>query len=162
VNIHIVEIETNVDTMLEQRISADTCTCSELRKTARAITLLYDNAFKSSGLLSTQFGVLQVIYDIDSIRISDLAGKLGMDRTTLTRNLSVLERQGFIEISQGKDHRTRIVTATQKGRSAVDKTILLWNEVQHKVKQKMGESSWYELIQNLGQPLKVTDQLTNQ
>jgi DNA-binding MarR family transcriptional regulator len=146
--------------MLDQGMSAGTCTCGELRKAARAITLLYDNAFKSSGLLSTQFNVLQAIYDIDSVRISDLAGKLGMDRTTLTRNLSVLERQGFIEISQGRDHRTRIVTATQKGRRAVAKAILLWNEVQHKVKQEMGESSWHELMQNLGELLKVTDQLT--
>ena len=145
--------------MLDQRMSAGTCTCGELRKAARAITLLYDDAFKSSGLLSTQFGVLQIICDIDSIRISDLADKLGMDRTTLTRNLSVLERQGFIEISQGKDHRTRIVTATQKGRSAVAKAILLWNKIQHKVKQEMGENSWHELMQNLGQLLKVTDRL---
>jgi DNA-binding MarR family transcriptional regulator len=150
-----------MDAMLDQGMSAGICTCGELRRAARAITLLYDNAFKSSGLLSTQFGVLQIICNIDFIRISDLAGKLGMDRTTLTRNLSVLERQGFIEISQGKDHRTRIVTATQKGRSAVAKAILLWNEVQHKVKQEMGESSWSELMQNLGKLLKVTDRLTN-
>lgn len=140
-------------------MSAGICTCGELRKAARAITLLYDNAFKSSGLLSTQFNVLQAIYNIDSIRISDLANKLGMDRTTLTRNLSVLERQGFIKISQGKDHRARIVTITQKGRNSVTKTISLWNEVQHKVKDQMGESSWHELIQNLGQLLRVTDQL---
>jgi hypothetical protein len=51
------------------------------------------------------------------------------------------------------------VTATQKGRSAVAKAILLWNEVQHKVKQEMGENSWRELMQNLGQLLKVTEQL---
>jgi DNA-binding MarR family transcriptional regulator len=149
----------DTEAMLDQGMSAGTCTCSELRKAARAITLLYDDALKSSGLLSTQFGVLQIICDIVSIRISDLAGKLGMDRTTLTRNLSVLERQGFIEISQGKDHRTRIVTATQKGRSAVAKAILLWNKIQYNVKQEMGESSWHELMQNLGQLLKVTDQL---
>ena len=144
--------------MLES-MSEGTCTCGELRKAARAITLLYDNAFKSTGLLSTQFNVLQAICSIDSIRISDLANKLGMDRTTLTRNLSVLERQGFIEISQGKDQRTRIVIATRKGRSAVSKTILLWNEVQRKVKQEMGENSWRELMQNLGQLVKVTEQL---
>ena len=148
--------------MLDQSMSAGTgtCTCGELRKAARAITLLYDNAFKSSGLLSTQFNVLQAIYNVHSMRISDLANKLGMDRTTLTRNLSVLERQGFIEISQGKDHRTRIVNATQKGRNAVAKTILLWNEIQRKVKQKMGEDPWRELMQSLGELLKVTEQLT--
>ena len=143
-------------------MSADTCTCGELRRAARAITLIYDNAFKSSGLLSTQFGVLHVIYNLDSIRISDLADKLGMDRTTLTRNLSVLGREAFIKISEGKDHRTRNVTATQKGLNAVAKAIPLWNEAQRKVKQKMGESSWCELMQNLGGFLKVTDQLTNQ
>ena len=64
---------------------------------------------------------LDAICNNDSISISDLAKQQGLDRTTLTRNLSVLERQGFIKISSGKDHRTRIVTATQKGRSAVAK-----------------------------------------
>jgi hypothetical protein len=51
------------------------------------------------------------------------------------------------------------VTATQKGRNAVAKTIYLWNEVQRKVTQEMCENSWRELMQNLGQLLKVTDQL---
>ena len=54
------------------------------------------------------------------------------------------------------------MTATQKGLNAVAKAIPLWNEAQRKVKQKMGESSWRELMQNLGGFLKVTDQLTNQ
>jgi DNA-binding MarR family transcriptional regulator len=73
-------------------MSTDSCTCSELRRAARAVTLLYDNTFKSSGLLSTQLGVLPVIYKSGSIRISHLVKELGMDRTTLTRNLSVLEK----------------------------------------------------------------------
>jgi DNA-binding MarR family transcriptional regulator len=82
-----------------------------------------------------------------------------MDRTTLTRNLSVLERQGFIKISPGEDHRTRIVTATQKGRSAMAKAIHLWNEIQRKLKQQMSENSWRELMQNLGHFVRVADQL---
>jgi DNA-binding MarR family transcriptional regulator len=153
----------NTDVVLQQgKLPEDICTCGELRKAARAITLLYDNTFKSSGLLSTQFGVLQVLCEIDSIQITDLAGKLGMDRTTLTRNLSVLERDGFIKISQGIDHRTRIVTATQKGHVAVSKTILKWSEIQCKVKQKLGENSWRELMHNLTGLLKVIDQLTSE
>lgn len=141
-------------------MSTDACTCGKLREAARAVTLLYDDAFKSSGLLSTQLGVLHTIYNSDSITISELAGELGMDRTTLTRNLSVLERQGLIKTSSGKDHRTRIVTITSKGRTRVAKAIPLWNEVQLKVKEKMGENSWHELMQNLGQFLRVTHQLS--
>lgn len=145
---------------LEQTMSADTC--DALRKAARAITLLYDDALKSSGLLSTQFNVLYAIYKSDSTRISDLAARLGVDRTTLTRNLAILEREGLIKISEGKDDRTRNVTATQKGRGPVTRAIPLWNEVQDKVKQKMGESSWQGLMQSLGEFVNVTDELTNQ
>lgn len=140
-------------------MSTDSCTCSELRRAARAVTLLYDNAFRSSGLLSTQLGVLHVIYKSDSIRISHLAKELGMDRTTLTRNLSVLQRQGFIKISSGKDNRTRIVTITNKGRTTIAKAISLWNDVQNKVKEQMGETLWNELMVNLSQFVKVADQL---
>jgi len=106
--------------MLEERMSADICTCGELRKAARAVTMLYDNAVKSSGLQSTQFSLLQVISKSDSIRISDLAAKMGTDRTTLTRNLAILAREGLIKISEGTDHRTRNVTATQKGRGSLE------------------------------------------
>ena len=143
-------------------MSADMCTCGELRKAARAVTMLYDNAVKSSGLQSTQFSLLHAISKSDYIRISDLAAKTGTDRTTLTRNLAVLEREGLIRISEGTDHRTRNVTATQKGRGAIAKATPLWNEVQHKVKQKMGESSWHGLMRSLDKFLKATDQLTIQ
>jgi DNA-binding MarR family transcriptional regulator len=151
--------EQNISTILEQGMQVNSCTCGELRKAARAITLLYDNAFKSSGLLSTQLNVLQVINKSDSIRISHLAKELGMDRTTLTRNLSVLERQELIQISSGKDNRTRIVLITQKGRTALAKAIPLWNEVQSKLKQQMGDTLWNELMNNLSQFVKVADQL---
>jgi DNA-binding MarR family transcriptional regulator len=83
-----------------------------------------------------------------------------MDRTTLTRNLSVLEKQGFIKISSGnKDNRTRIATITYKGRAIVGKAIPLWNEVQRKVKQQMGEDSWRELMDKLSQFVRVANQL---
>ena len=144
---------------MEQGMSQDTCTCGKLREAARAVTLLYDKAFDSSGLLSTQLGVLHTINKSVPITISQLAKELGMDRTTLTRNLSVLERQGLIKITSGKDHRTRIVTSTSKGRTSIDKAIPLWNEVQRKVKQQMGEKSWSELMQYLGQFLNAVESI---
>ena len=63
----------------------------------------------------------------------------------------------MINISEGKDYRTRNVTATQKGRGAVTKTIALWDEVQDK--QKMAESSWQGLMQSLGEFVIVADSL---
>jgi DNA-binding MarR family transcriptional regulator len=147
------------NTILKQGMSVDACTCGELRRAARAVTLLYDKAFESSGLLSTQLGVLHTIYNSASITISKLAGELDMDRTTLTRNLSVLERQGLINISSGKDHRTRIITITSEGTNSMANAIPLWNEIQRKVKQEMGEKAWHELIQSLSQFMKIAERL---
>ncbi|HVD07971.1 MAG TPA: MarR family winged helix-turn-helix transcriptional regulator [Nitrososphaeraceae archaeon] len=147
------------NTILKQGMSVDACTCGELRRAARAVTLLYDKAFESSGLLSTQLGVLHTIYNSASITISQLAGELDMDRTTLTRNLSVLERQGLINISSGKDHRTRIITITSKGTNSMANAIPLWNEIQRKVKQQMGEKAWHELIQSLSHFVKIAERL---
>lgn len=147
------------NTILKQGMSVDACTCGELRRAARAVTLLYDKAFESSGLLSTQLGALHTIYNSASITISKLAGELDMDRTTLTRNLSVLERQGLINISSGKDHRTRIITITSKGTNSIANAIPLWNEIQRKVKQEMGEKAWHELIQSLSQFMKIAERL---
>ena len=147
------------NTILKQGMSVDACTCGELRRAARAVTLLYDKAFESSGLLSTQLGVLHTIYNSASITISQLAGELSMDRTTLTRNLSVLERQGLINISSGKDHRTRIITITSKGTNSMANAIPLWNEIQRKVKQQMGEKAWHELIQSLSHFVKIAERL---
>jgi DNA-binding MarR family transcriptional regulator len=149
----------DLNTILKQGMSVDACTCGELRRAARAVTLLYDKAFESSGLLSTQLGVLHTIYNSASITISQLAGELSMDRTTLTRNLSVLERQELINISSGKDHRTRIITITSKGTNSIASAIPLWNEIQRKVKQQMGEKAWHELIQSLSQFVKIAERL---
>jgi len=149
----------DLNTILKQGMSVDACTCGELRRAARAVTLLYDKAFESSGLLSTQLGVLHTIYNSASITISQLAGELSMDRTTLTRNLSVLERQELINISSGKDHRTRIITITSKGTNSIANAIPLWNEIQRKVKQQMGEKAWHELIQSLSHFVKIAERL---
>ena len=149
----------DLNTILKQGMSVDACTCGELRKAARAVTLLYDKAFESSGLLSTQLGVLHTIYNSASITISQLSGELGMDRTTLTRNLSVLERQGLINISSGKDHRKRIITITSEGCNSIANAIPLWNEIQRKVKQQMGEKAWHELIHSLSQFVKTAERL---
>ena len=77
----------------------------------------------------------------------------------LLLEISVLERRGLINISSGKDHRTRIITITPKGTNSITNAIPLWNEIQGKVKQQMGEKAWHELIQSLSQFMKTAERL---
>jgi len=88
------------------------CTNANLRKTSRAITQLYDEFLRPSGLLGTQFRLLGAVAANSSIALTPLAEALALDPTTLARNLKPLERDGLVEISIGEDRRTRLVTIT--------------------------------------------------
>jgi len=73
------------------------CPAFNIRAASRVITQLFDDILKPSGLQITQFAVLVGVYTLDSPKISQLAKGLVMDRTTLTRNLQPLEKQGLIK-----------------------------------------------------------------
>jgi DNA-binding MarR family transcriptional regulator len=130
-------------------IVANTCTCFNLRKASRAVTQLFDEKLKPSGLLVTQFTILVAVSNAGSGTMNDLAKGLVMDRTTLTRNLKPLERQGLIEIQPGKDQRVRVVSLTDAGRATLAKALPLWEQAQACVLEKMGQERWSALLSSL-------------
>ena len=78
------------------------CTCAHLRRTARRLTQAYDKALRPSGLRLTQYSVIANVVRANGLSVTDLAARLSMDRTTLTRNLRPLEAAGFIRIEPSK------------------------------------------------------------
>lgn len=130
-------------------IIANTCTCFNLRKASRAVTQLFDEKLKPSGLLATQFTILVAISVAGSGTMNDLAKGLVMDRTTLTRNLKPLERQGLIVIQAGQDQRVRVVSLTDEGRAALAKALPLWDEAQACVIEGLGQQGWKALLSGL-------------
>ena len=94
---------------------ASTCACFAIRRAARAATQLYDEVLHASGLRVTQLSLLVSFALAGSVSITVLGEKLLMDRTTMTRNLKPLERQGLIGIGPGRDRRYRVVRLTARG-----------------------------------------------
>lgn len=137
-------------------IVANTCACFNLRKASRTVTQLYDEILQPSGLLATQFTPLVAISIAGSTTITHLAEELVMDRTTLTRNLKPLERQGLIEIASGQDQRTRVVTLTTKGCEALALAIPLWEQAQASVVEGLGQNRWSTLLSNLADTVLLT------
>ena len=125
------------------------CACGNLRSTARSVTQLFDEIFQPLGLRSTQFSLLIPIDYLDSITISELAEFFEMDRTTLTRNLGPLERDGYITFVAGEDRRTRIISLTEKGRDAVADGMPLWEKAQATVVQGIGEDRFLAMLSDL-------------
>ena len=121
------------------------CTCFYLRRAARTISREYDRWLKPTGLKTTQFTLLSVASATGPLSITDLAAQLGMERTSLTRNLRPLEERGLIAVSPEGWKRTRLVELTDAGREILNQALPLWGQAQHAVTERMGAESAEEL-----------------
>ena len=102
------------------------CTCSALRRASRAVTAHYEHHFRGSGLRATQFTILSHLAQTGPIAMTELAVLLGMERTTLTRNLSLLSSKAWITAAEAPDGRVRKVAITARGEAMVAKTMPRW------------------------------------
>ncbi len=131
-----------------------TCACFSLRKATRMVTQLYDEALKPAGIRATQFMVLVGIGSAGPVSVNQLADGIVMDRTTLTRNLKPLDREGLIAVRPGDDLRVREVSLTAKGRKTLDRAFPLWERVQARLRQKIGDSRVDRLLVDLQATVK--------
>ncbi len=137
----------NSETKLKE--IAMNCACFNTRKAARVITQLFDATFKPTGLRGTQFTVLVGISIGEKVTVSQLARRLVMDRTTLTRDLKPLEKKGLVRILEGDDRRTRLLELTPRGREVLAKTLPLWEKAQKRVLDELGDKRWGTMLGNL-------------
>lgn len=111
-------------------MAAADCFCLASRQAARKITRLYDGYMQKAGMRSTQFTILSQLLLRGEMPIGKLAGILGMERTTLTRNLTLPEARKWISIKAGDDPRSRLVGITARGRTIVRRGLPYWAQAQ--------------------------------
>ena len=128
-----------------------------VRRAARAVANHYDKHLKPTGLKGTQFTLLNTIFMNPATNIGKLADVLGLDRTTLNRNLKPLERRGLIRSGSGKDPRTRTLKLTKEGTKILQNALPHWlaaqsgvlETVDHRIKRLMDDLSELEKLANL-------------
>src|SRR5256712_11732052 len=125
------------------------CVCSTLRMVARAVTRLYDDVLRPSGLRVTQFSILATIARMGEANLKQLEDTLAIDQTTLTRSLNVLERGGVIERASHPDGRIKAMRLTSKGRRALQVARPLWAQAQDKVLRELGTKAWADAQRRL-------------
>jgi DNA-binding MarR family transcriptional regulator len=125
------------------------CACASLRRAARAVTQLYDEAFRASGLRATQFTLLQVLGRKGEMTQGELGELLAIDSTTLTRTLAPLSSKGLLRARPGNDRRERIWSITSVGKRRLTSLTPVWEEVQRRLREKVGESEWSQLLGEL-------------
>lgn len=136
------------------RVSRE-CACLNLRKAARAVTQYYDTVLRETGIRGTQFTLLVAAYMAGEISITRIAEELVMDRTTLTRNLKVLEKDGLITIRAGSDRREKWVALTKQGRAIVAKSLPLWETAQQHIVAGLGHRGFESLLLELSRVVSL-------
>jgi DNA-binding MarR family transcriptional regulator len=118
------------------------CACADLRKATRAVSRMYEDFLRDEGLNGTQFSLLSLIRAGKELSISTLGREMALDRTSITRALAPLERDGLIHSRPGADKRIRIVSLTNKGRKLVEDAEPKWRQAQEALMQTIGEDRW--------------------
>ena len=126
------------------------CVNFNLRKAMRAVSQHYDRIMAPSGLRGTQFTTLTVLSRRGAVTITELADILVMDRTTLTRNLKPLEKEGYIKVLPGlQDRRSKRIELTNAGGKAQKAAMPYWQKAQDEMVDFMGKSNAKQFISDL-------------
>jgi DNA-binding MarR family transcriptional regulator len=127
------------------------CFSTALRRADRTLTRVYDDALRPSGLGTPQYSLLSLIARAPHpLSISELADVQAMDRTTLSRALTPLVRDGLVTIEPSeRDRRIRIISLTSRGRDALGIARPLWQAAQARIAAEQGLAEMDDLLDRL-------------
>jgi DNA-binding MarR family transcriptional regulator len=134
--------------------SVQNCACFNVRRVSRIITQFYDAEVRRHGMRPTQTPILGALQAKDGWGMAELSEWLGMERTTLLRNLRPLQRDGLVRAKGGGRGGHVALEITEKGRAALAKTLPAWRTAQEKVVALLGEERWSAIINDLQEVAK--------
>lgn len=132
--------------MLKAADFEQACVCQALRRVARQVARRYEEAMRGTGLTTGQFAILAALLREDAVSLGVLAKVLGMDRTTLTRELRPLERRGLLTSAPAPDdRRVRTLRLSEQGLAVMREAIPRWEQAQEATHRRLPPSDWRRL-----------------
>jgi DNA-binding MarR family transcriptional regulator len=118
------------------------CACATARQVARVLTQLYDSRLRGTGVEAPQFALMMTLDKQGPCSQGALGRRYALDKTTMSRNLKLLERQGWIESSTTNDKRERRFTLTDTGRKRLAAARPEWKKAQDELRSAMTARQW--------------------
>lgn len=125
------------------------CLTFNLQRASRNLVRGFEEASKESGVTAPQFATLSLIGGFGELTVTQIAERMGTDRTTLTRNLGVMARKGWIAEAEAEDRRLTVWRLSEKGREALDAALPIWRRYQNAVLERIGPDSAKALLATL-------------
>jgi DNA-binding MarR family transcriptional regulator len=125
------------------------CACTTVRRASRVLARAFDVVLEPSGLNVTQLAVLRAIQRHPNEPLTRVAEDLCMDRTSLYRAVSRMQRDGWLKIANGADARSRTAEFTTRGRRVLGAADLPWGRAQTAIIERFGRDRWTALVSEL-------------
>ena len=116
------------------------CSNFKLRQADRVVSRFYDASLACTGLKTSQYSLLGYIAAMQPVRPADLAARMALEPSTLTRNLQPLVLQGWVQVGPGVDGRSREVTLTEAGRAKRVEAQRAWKKAQLSFNARLGDA----------------------
>lgn len=117
------------------------CYCVNLRHAANSLTKYYDESFAQIQLTASQFFLINSISQLGSCNKTELSIYTRLERTTIIRNLAVLEKKGLILELPGETKRNKIIQLSDAGKQAVEEGQVIWERLQAQTRSAFGEEN---------------------
>jgi DNA-binding MarR family transcriptional regulator len=124
------------------------CIGARMRRTSRAVTAAYNEAFREAGIRSTQWPIFAALRVAGSMSLGDLAEAIGTDPSTISRNIRPLVRDGLVDLTTDDDGRKRHARLTPSGVETYNRAYRLWKRVQDEALRLLGED-WPDIRERL-------------
>ena len=118
---------------------AQNCLAVRLRMLNRIITSIYDDAFRSLGMTTSQANLLTAIYQEGPVKQAELADYLHIEKSTLSRNLALMKKRGWVRVLPGDDERSHALAITARGRKLLGEALPSWRKAQRAAGEILGE-----------------------
>lgn len=127
----------------------DNCLIMNTRKASRALTRRADRKLRSFGITAAQFNILGALSAAPAASITEMAATLAMDRTTLSRNLAVLERRQLVSAGPGDLARMRRIDLTPEGRKIFESVVPVWRQSQEELRNMLADPDFQTTLAGL-------------
>jgi DNA-binding MarR family transcriptional regulator len=125
------------------------CVLDNARKAARAVSRHYDRLARQAGMTAGQFSVLVAVHRGDGETTGALADRLSMERTTLVRNIALLERKGLVTSGTSGGERGKRYVLSGDGARLLSDALPLWRQAQSDVMRHLGDDEFLRTISAL-------------
>jgi len=142
-----VPVQLGVPSVTDCVAAAQACVCFNVRRAARSVTQVYDEALAPVKVSSGQFVILLSVRILGEATMQKLAETVALDRSALSRAVQPLMRRGLLKIEPGRDRRTKLIRLSESGMQLLAEGAPYWEQAQARMRGALGQDGFDGLLQ---------------